>query len=231
MKDGRKSLRTTRRHAGCGSSARFLREARVQGQLEHPAIVPVYELGRRRDGTLYYTMPRIRGRTLAQALHDSPSLEARLELVADLLAASRAVAAAHHRKVVHRDLKPQNVMLGLQGETYVLDWGLARVMGRAHPERNTVELAPALTGGLQGPVGTPSYMSPEQALGDRDELDERADVWGLGAMLFEMLTGRAPFLGASPWEVVADVRTKSPPRVLSLEPLAPPELVAICEQA
>lgn len=211
--------------------SRFLREARITGQLEHPAIVPVYELGRRRDGTLYYTMPRLKGRTLAQALADTPSLEGRLELVSDLLVASRAVAAAHHQKVVHRDLKPQNVMLGPEGETYVLDWGLARVMGRKHREHSTIQLAPDLTGGLQGPVGTPSYMSPEQALGDREELDERADVWGLGAMLFEILTGRAPYLGIDPWEVVADVRTKSPPRVLSLEPRAPPELAAICQKA
>ena len=212
--------------------ARFLREARVTGQLEHPAIVPVYELGRRRDGTMYYTMRQVRGRTLAQALTDTRSLEGRLALLPDLLTACRAVAAAHHREVVHRDLKPQNVMLGPHGETYVMDWGLARVMGRADRARSTVQLAPDLTGGRDlGPVGTPSYMSPEQAQGSRDELDARSDVWGLGAMLFEIITGRAPYLGKSPWDVLADVRSKPPPRVKSLEPLAPPELVAVCERA
>lgn len=212
--------------------ARFLREARVTGQLEHPAIVPVYELGRRRDGTLYYTMRRVRGRTLAQAIGDAPSLEGRLAFVPDLLNACRAVAAAHHRDVVHRDLKPQNVMLGPYGETYVMDWGLARVMGRADRSKTQVQLAPDLTGGRDlGPVGTPSYMSPEQASGNRDELDARSDVWGLGAMLFEILTGRAPYVGRSPWDVLAEVRSKPPPRVASLEPQAPPELVAVCERA
>lgn len=212
--------------------SRFLREARVTGQLEHPSIVPVYELGRRRDGTLYYTMRRVRGRTLAQALADAPSREGRLTFVPDLLNACRALAAAHHRDVVHRDLKPQNVMLGPHGETYVMDWGLARVIGRADRARSNVQLAPDLTGGRDlGPVGTPSYMSPEQAQGNRDDLDARSDVWGLGAMLFEILTGRAPYVGRSPWEVLAEVRSSPPPRVLSLEPLAPPELVAVCERA
>ncbi len=212
--------------------SRFLREARVTGQLEHPAIVPVYELGRRRDGTLYYTMRRVRGRTLAQALADAPSREGRLTFVPDLLTACRAVAAAHHRDVVHRDLKPQNVMLGPHGETYVMDWGLARVMGRADRTKSNVQLAPDLTGGRDlGPVGTPSYMSPEQALGNRDELDARSDVWGLGAMLFEILTGRAPYIGRSPWDVLAEVRSRPPPPVHSLEPLAPPELVAVCARA
>ncbi|HEY0883233.1 MAG TPA: protein kinase, partial [Archangium sp.] len=212
--------------------ARFLREARVTGQLEHPAIVPVYELGRRRDGTMYYTMRRVRGRTLAQALGDTRSLEGRLALLPDLLTACRAVAAAHHRDVVHRDLKPQNVMLGPHGETYVMDWGLARVMGRVERSRTSVQLAPDLTGGRDlGPVGTPSYMSPEQAHGNRDELDARSDVWGLGAMLFELITGRAPYLGRSPWDVLAEVRSRPPPRVASLQPTAPPELIAVCEKA
>ncbi|MGV3620304.1 MAG: serine/threonine-protein kinase [Archangium sp.] len=213
--------------------ARFLREARVTGQLDHPAIVPVYELGRRRDGTLYYTMRRVRGRTLAQAFSDSGGLEGRLALLPDLLTACRAVAAAHHRDVVHRDLKPQNVMLGPHGETFVMEWGLARVMGKADRTRKTpMQLAPDLTGGRDlGPVGTPSYMSPEQAQGDRDALDARSDVWGLGAMLFELLTGRAPYVGRSPWEVLAEVRSSPPPKVKSLEPAAPPELVAVCERA
>lgn len=215
-----------------GLEARFLREARVTGQLEHPAIVPVYELGRRRDGTLYYTMRRVRGRTLAQAFADTRSLEGRLAFVPDLLTACRAVAAAHHRAVVHRDLKPQNVMLGPHGETYVMDWGLARVMGRADRQQPTVQLAPDLTGGRDlGPVGTPSYMAPEQASGHRDDIDERSDVWGLGAMLFELLTGRAPYVGRSPWEVLAEVQAGPPPPVTSLAPNAPPELVAVCAKA
>lgn len=212
--------------------ARFLREARVTAQLDHPAVVPVYELGRRRDGTLYYTMQRVRGRTLAQALVDAGSLAGRLAFVPDLLTATQAVASAHHRQVIHRDLKPQNVMLGVHGETYVMDWGLARVVGRTDHHVRPVELAPDLTAGRDlGPVGTPSYMSPEQAWGRHDEVDERSDVWGLGAMLFELLTGRAPYIGRSPWDVLADVRSAPVPSVQELEPAAPPELVAICEKA
>ncbi len=210
--------------------ARFLREARVTAQLEHPSIVRVYELGRRRDGTLYYTMQRVRGRTLGQAVAAAGALEHRLEFVPDVLAAAQAIASAHHRHVIHRDLKPQNIMLGAHGETYVMDWGLARVVGRPERIARPLQLAPDLTAGHDlGPVGTPSYMSPEQAKGQT--VDERSDVWGLGAILFEVLTGRAPFVGRSPWDVLAEVSTAEPPRVRSLEREAPAELVAICEKA
>lgn len=215
-----------------GLEARFLREARVTGQLEHPAVVPVYELGRRRDGTLYFTMQRVKGRTLAQAFADARTLEGRLAFVPDLLTVCRAIAAAHYRGVIHRDLKPQNVMLGARGETFVMDWGLARVLGRAESQERPISLAPDLTSGTDaGPVGTPSYMSPEQAWGEREQIDEKSDVWGLGALLFELLTGRAPFVGPSPWEVLADVRSKAPPSVASVAPDAPPELAAVCDKA
>jgi tRNA A-37 threonylcarbamoyl transferase component Bud32/tetratricopeptide (TPR) repeat protein len=215
-----------------GLEARFLREARVTGQLEHPAVVPVYELGRRRDGTLYFTMQRVKGRTLAQALADARSLEGRLAFVPDLLTVCRAIASAHYRGVIHRDLKPQNIMLGSRGETFVMDWGLARVLGRPESQERPISLAPDLTSGTEaGPVGTPSYMSPEQAWGEREQIDQKSDVWGLGALLFELLTGRAPFVGPSPWEVLAEVRSDAAPKVLSVEPEAPPELAAICDRA
>ena len=112
------------------SVVRFLREARVTGQLEHPNIVPVYELGVRADGTLYYTMRLVRGRTLAEALHDCSTLGERLKLLSHFADVCHAVAFAHSRGVIHRDLKPDNVMLGEFGETVVLDWGLARVAGK-----------------------------------------------------------------------------------------------------
>lgn len=215
-----------------GLEARFLREARVTGQLEHPAVVPVYELGRRRDGTLYFTMLQVKGRTLAQAFTDARTLEGRLAFVPDLLTVCRAIASAHHRGVIHRDLKPQNIMLGSHGETYVMDWGLARVLGRPETEERPISLAPDLTHGTDaGPVGTPSYMSPEQAWGEREQIDEKSDVWGLGALLFELLAGRAPFIGPSPWDVLAEVRSQSAPPVSSLAPDAPPELAAICDKA
>ncbi len=212
--------------------ARFLREARLTGQLEHPAVVPVYELGRRTDGTLYYTMQRVRGRTLADALADAGSLEARLAYVPDVLTVCRAIASAHHQGIIHRDLKPQNIMLGAFGATFCMDWGLARVLGRKNVPLRTLEVAPDITAANEvGAVGTPAYMSPEQAMGDLDEVDERSDVWGLGAILFELITGKAPYTGVSPWDVLANVRSEPAPRVLEVEPACPPELAAICQKA
>jgi len=105
--------------------ARFLQEARITGQLEHPSIVPVYELGRRRDGSLYYTMKLVRGKTLAQAIHEAGSLRERLKLLPHFLDLCQAIAYAHSRGVIHRDLKPENVLVGEFGETVVIDWGLA----------------------------------------------------------------------------------------------------------
>ena len=107
--------------------ARFLQEARITSQLEHPAIVPVYELGRRQDGTLYYTMRLVRGKTFADALHDCKDLDERLRLLSNFTSLCQAMAYAHSRGVIHRDIKPSNVMLGAFGETVVLDWGLAKV--------------------------------------------------------------------------------------------------------
>jgi tetratricopeptide (TPR) repeat protein len=218
-----------------GTSAnemRFLREARVTGQLEHPSIVPVYELGRRASGALYYTMRRVLGRNLHQAIREAKTLEKRLDLLPHFLAMCQALAYAHSRAVIHRDVKPQNVMIGQFGETYVLDWGLARVKGKADPRREELRLAPDITGdSLGGAIGTPAYMSPEQARGMVDEIDERSDVFGLGAVLYELLCGRPPYLGPSPIEVVERVRAGPPDAVATVEPQAPRELVDVVERA
>jgi tetratricopeptide (TPR) repeat protein len=214
-------------HATGKLEQRFLREARLTGQLEHPAIVPVYEIGRRKDGSLYYTMTRLRGPTLAEALRGASGLDGRLLLMPNVLTVCQAIAHAHERGVINRDIKPQNVMLGRFGVTYVLDWGLARAKNEAEAD---VRLAPTLTQGVT-PVGTPSYMSPEQASAQVELIDERSDVWGLGATLYEVLTGRPPYSGQSPWEVIADVKTKPWVPVRQLEPRAPADLVAICEKA
>ncbi|MFZ5481063.1 MAG: WD40 repeat domain-containing serine/threonine protein kinase [Myxococcota bacterium] len=220
---------------GEGSAVgRFLREARVTAQLEHPNIVPVYELGRRADGTLYYTMKRVRGRTLAEALDDCADITARLRLLSHFVDTCQAIAYAHSRGVVHRDIKPANIMVGEFGETVVLDWGLAKARGQrdlrggdlAREIQLLRETAHAHT--LQGTMmGTPSYMSPEQARGEIDHIDERSDVWSLGAVLFEILTGVAPFNGRTPLEILAKVVHEPPPNADE----APIELAKVAAKA
>jgi serine/threonine-protein kinase len=185
---------------------RFLREARVQGQLEHPAIVPVYDLGRR-DGRLYFTMKRVRGITLTRILHGLATREEaflrkfpRRRLIAAMLQVCRAVHYAHTRGVVHRDLKPSNIMIGDFGEVYVLDWGLARALSEPVPSVDRRSMVAADPSALKvikpnfnltkpgNLVGTLSYMAPEQARGE--VVDPRADIYALGVILYEILTLR-----------------------------------------
>src|SRR5262249_8873678 len=192
-----------------GLWARFLEEARITGQLEHPGIVPIYELASSpADRTPFYTMRFIRGRTLteaARAYHEARAagragpLELR-ELLTAFVGVCNAVAYAHARGVIHRDLKGRNVVLGDFGEVLVLDWGLAKVVGGDAPDAaaGPVSVPPSGDRGATQVgqiVGTPSYMSPEQAEGRVDRLDARTDVFGLGAILYEILTGRPPFAG------------------------------------
>jgi len=178
--------------------ARFVREARVQGQLEHPSIVPVYDLMRRQDGTLSFTMKRVRGNTLEQIVDglnakDKHFIEEypRRKLLRAFSAACMAVDFAHTRGVLHRDLKPSNVMLGDYGEIYVLDWGLAKVDGVPdvpHPSDIVAVPEDGGTKTLDGAVlGTPGYMSPEQARGDTGEMGPHSDIYSLGTILYEML--------------------------------------------
>jgi WD40 repeat protein len=217
---------------------RFLREARVTGQLEHPNIVPVYELGKRADGTLYYTMKMVRGRTLGAAFGAAPELAGRLALLKHFVDLCQAIGYAHSRGVVHRDIKPENVMLGEFGETVVLDWGLAKVRGqrdlRARELEREVRLLQDAEQGqtLAGTaVGTPAYMSPEQAEGDLDRVDERSDVWSLGAVLYQLLAGRPPFSGRTAFEVIGQVLRGQVRPVGEVQPDAPPELAAVCMKA
>jgi serine/threonine-protein kinase len=167
--------------------ARFMREARIQGRLEHPAIVPVHELGRDAAGRPYFAMKKLAGTTLAAILKEPETAKVpRQRLLRALADVCLAVELAHTRGFIHRDLKPDNIMLGDFGETYVLDWGVAKVTGEedtATPSVDDSELVTA-AGAL---VGTPGYMAPEQVRGEAD-IDPRADVYALGSVLFEILT-------------------------------------------
>ena len=160
------------------AAARLQDEARILGRLEHPGIVPVHDAGRLPDGRVFYVMKLVNGARLDHALGASASLGDRLAL---FLRICDAVSYAHAQGVVHRDLKPENVMLGRYGEVLVMDWGVAKVLGEG--EGNVAD-------GLV--MGTPGFMAPEQARGEGDRVDQRADVYALGAILQAMLTPPIP---------------------------------------
>jgi serine/threonine-protein kinase len=205
--------------------SRFLREARIQARLEHPAIPPVHELGRDGDGRPYFAMKRLTGRTLAE-LATSPDHN-RPRLLRAFIDVCQAIDFSHARGVVHRDLKPSNIILGNFGEVYVLDWGLARVVGEAVAEVVTddIESLEVKTGDL---LGTPGYMAPEQ-LQKAAEAGRPADIYALGSILFELLAGeplhpRGP--NALPSTVGGEAIT-SPAKRRPERQIAP-ELDAIC---
>ncbi|MHC5082251.1 MAG: serine/threonine-protein kinase, partial [Planctomycetota bacterium] len=192
---------------------RFVEEAQVTGQLEHPNIVPVHELGLDAEGKVYFTMKLVRGESLdaiidAVADKDPEAIRkySLSHLLQVFLKVCDAMAFAHSKGVVHRDLKPENVMVGRFGEVLVMDWGLAKVKGhedRAEEEwvetiRSEKEAGRTLSGEV---MGTPSYMPPEQAAGKVERVDERSDVFALGAVLYKILTHEAPYTGISVEEV------------------------------
>jgi PAS domain S-box-containing protein len=227
--------------------ARFLQEARITGQLEHPGVVPVYELAHRPgDAQPFYTMRFVKGRTLSEAVHDyhdkrRAGRAKALDLPALLhafVSVCHTVAYAHSRGILHRDLKPQNIVLGDFGEVVVLDWGLAKHVGRPPgetPEASLVLDTPDsgeadLT--IQGQtLGTPAYMAPEQAVGRLDLIDVRTDVYGLGAILYEILAGQPPFTGTETFEVLRRVREEEPVPPRQHSPDVPAGLEAVCLQA
>ncbi|HYE97492.1 MAG TPA: serine/threonine-protein kinase [Planctomycetota bacterium] len=177
--------------------ARFIREAVIAGQLQHPGVVPLYELGQDAEGGVFLTMRPIEGATLAQRLTSRPSVAHELPaLLRAFEQVCQTMAYAHSRGVIHRDLKPDNIMLGAFGEVQILDWGLAKVLGGPPEDAPAGSPSEALSPGpdnlsVDGAVlGTPLYMAPEQAVGDLAAVDARTDVFSLGAILCEILTGQ-----------------------------------------
>ncbi|MFO1031246.1 MAG: bifunctional serine/threonine-protein kinase/formylglycine-generating enzyme family protein [Planctomycetota bacterium] len=236
---------------------RFLEEAQVTSQLDHPGVVPVHDLGLDAAGKVWFTMRMVKGRTVsavfadARTRRDDWTTTRALEVI---LKVCDTMAYAHDKGVLHRDLKPDNVMVGRFGEVYVMDWGLAKVLGqpdrhdlRIRPEnepapsrfatarhRDTASDASSSLVSMDGhQLGTPSYMPPEQAR--NEALDRRADVYAIGAMVYELLTGRAPYTTPGhdklPYRILDDLLDGPPKRIEELVEGVPAELVAIVEKA
>jgi serine/threonine-protein kinase len=180
---------------------RFVQEARITGKLEHPHIVPVYEFGETALGARFLCMKLVQGETLERVLRDLGLSRLGMEKLADLLEifvkVCDAVAFAHNHGVIHRDLKPANVMVSDYGQIYVVDWGVARANPTVHadmagPEDASLSAEDFESGENGSPVGTLCYMAPEQLRGQAERIDERTDVFGLGAILYQILTGKPP---------------------------------------
>lgn len=228
--------------------ARFLREARVTAMIPHPGTVPVYEIGRDRNGALYFTMKKLEGKDLAEILKAYAARNRKVEadfplarLIDIVIQACQTLSYAHSEGVIHRDIKPANILIGEFGEVMVLDWGLAKVRGEQVDDledlasvdmpkgKEAVQLELTQPGRR---YGTPLYMSPEQAEGKAD-IDERTDVFNMGSVLFEILTRQNLFYGNELEEVLQMILERPTPQPREVAPREniPPALNAICCKA
>lgn len=218
---------------------RFLREARVQGQLEHPSIVPVYDMGTDESGTPYFTMKRVRGVTLSRVIAEAAEGRgeglSRRRLLTAFVSLCRALEYAHVRRVLHRDVKPANVVLGDFGEVYLLDWGLAKVLRGPDVALETItyeedETLETVAGEM---IGTLGYAAPEQARGRVAQLDARTDVYALGCVLFEILALQPLHSGKDRYELLLTTTRgiDARPSARAPERDIPPELDRICVKA
>ena len=218
---------------------RFIGEAEITAQLEHPGVVPIYRLDLGVEGFPYYTMKMIKGETLQEAIkkyHRSPTSAELRNLIRRLVSVSKTISFAHSKGVIHRDLKPANVMLGEYGETLVMDWGLAKFHNQGIEDsyisiiHRTKQSRPELTmvGAI---VGTPAFMSPEQAMAEEGVVGPLADVFSLGTVLYYLLAGQTAFSGRSTQEVLNKVRACNPIPPTHIKPNVPRDLEAICLKA
>jgi tetratricopeptide (TPR) repeat protein/tRNA A-37 threonylcarbamoyl transferase component Bud32 len=223
--------------------ARFEREALLTARLQHPSIVSIYEAGRWPSGEPFYAMKLVPGKPLDQVIAAASTLESRVALLPHVLAVADALAYAHKERVIHRDLKPQNVLVGEFGETVVIDWGLAKDLTDTIPEfpkGSALDRTPLEGGPFRAPadmgatrvgdiLGTPAYMPPEQAEGR--PADERADVYAIGALLYHLLCGQAPYAESTSGEILEAVRRAAPVPLEARQPGVPPDLIAIVTRA
>lgn len=245
------------------AQGRFVREAEVTGRLEHPGIVPVYAMGTWTDGSPYYAMRFVQGRTLRESIRslhfgapeaeppDRPQARPAIDrfqfrrLLSCFVDVCNTISYAHSRGILHRDIKPSNIMVGPYGETLVVDWGLAKRLDHVAFESESFNEDLSLmtddsrSGSsddsshtrVGGRVGTPQYMSPEQAAGRINRIDVRTDVYLLGSTLYEILCGLAPHRGDSVERIVDQIQTQPPPDPREHFHDIPPALVAICRRA
>ena len=175
---------------------RFRREAEAAASLDHPGIVPIYEVGER-DGSCYFSMKFVEGGQLDEVVRRKPiSIRQAAELIAKV---ARTVHYAHEHGILHRDIKPGNILLDKNGEPHLTDFGLARLLDTQSSVTRTIDV-----------LGTPSYMAPEQAAGETTKLSKATDVYGLGAVLYQLLTGQPPFAGGTTYETIRLLRDTEP---------------------